>query len=1029
MASTSASPIKNWALTVSSNWIEVGSSVIGYELYQNDSEWRYRIKQYSFTTPSKINDVAINRISKLKLTFPTNVSPALYGWEEGWGGEKLSVYCFVSTSSQMTIEELTNNIKNSTPIEFTSNQNGHGVPKAKEIVQELKPNTKYYLYIHSNSSNAFCARYWPISEEIAIETTDITYTECIAPTTFRFSEFANSTIVKPEQQVTIEWSGANGGTSNPISKYEIYYKYDDVPSVGDGTVIKTISISDISGSVSITIPSGNRGKTLYFGIVTVGQINGYNSTIKTGPYLKINQLPIISEVQLSTDKVPSAGGQVKVNSITGSDSDNQSISYCYSSSPSGSKIDININESILIKSNTTLYFWAKDTSGEYSSSYITKTIGINTRPTNLNIAITPTIITANGKNSIDGYAYCNKIEAKVTNDEGRTLTAWAELRYNDKVVTYTSSNTNLSITDVETKVKDMYNSNDLKYSLTFYAKDDIESFNLGTYNYAIPGAPVIKKITDGDSVFYKRIIFTHPEDTSVKSYSFTTESTEKNIIKSQTYAFSNGEVIHTIDIAPDCPGDTEIIFTLKADTKVLIKKSQITLKSGYIPNTLDNAFWSGLIFKPFEKTEQEGIFNIGNPFTGGIDKYKESTIDLQLESKLQLRNKTIPLGNVSKLTESNDISFTVKKSDIFGLQDFENDTYGLESQNGWCGTHSLTAKFIITIESTIQFVINVASPVVLDFNSKPKSCEITTLKYENIEIYDSKNKIYNFSLQEGMTINFKINLQAYTKQTYTVDLEYSFNNKAFSRASQIIFDDKSEEGAYGNGETPGEMNKTVSITIPKVANTIIYWRARVIDLSMNIESNTYSYPSIVHDYIQGFKIDLASKTPDNTGLKLDYSCTNIGYTIPENYSPTITHNANLILNGKISEDVEVVFSNNKGSRAFTCDVSNPPYQAQLKITQTIKQTIDSSITYSHSIITTTPIFNVYFDVPTVSYRHNCLGINTQDPNSEFSDSILVISPTQSKNSITLNVLPNTKFYIKATNEVTLDNFIIDGGTW
>ena len=58
-----------------------------------------------------------------------------------------------------------------------------------------------------------------------------------------------------------------------------------------------------------------------------------------------------------------------------------------------------------------------------------------------------------------------------------------------------------------------------------------------------------------------------------------------------------------------------------------------------------------------------------------------------------------------------------------------------------------------------------------------------------------------------------------------------------------------------------------------------------------------------------------------------------------------------------------------------------------------------------------------------------MGINTQNPNEKFEKSILVISPTSTKNAIILNTLEGDNFNINATNGAILINFVIDGGTW
>ena len=1037
MSNITAIPSQGCGLTINGTWVEsTDSSVVGYEWHEGVQ--RYRIKRYQFTTPKDINGAPITRISGLTVNFPIvdlNSTHNPYDWgvkpyvSQDWNGNDMHLYCYISTNRTITVEQLRGNI-GKFEIEFDKYDENNkptrkSQPKPINITQELQPDTTYYLFIHSNTpaNDAFRARYWS-TDNATIETVDITYTKCTAPTSIS----VNSNIVTPNN-IIISWSGAQSGISNSISGYKIYYKSAANPTLSSYDGVVFISTASTSGSKAITVSEEYRGEQLYFGIQTIGSVTGYDSVnITTGASAKINQLPSQPTVSLSSTKVPSTGGSITINGLSAIDNDNQDISYYYSIA-NGPKRSITPGTSLAFNIESIVKFWSYD-GLEYSSSSAEITIKLNTKPTDIVLSNNPNNITANGKS---GYA--TKHNGSITS-KTRVITSKVELIYENIIVkTYNTSTAEYDISDIELQLKQYYTNSELIYTLKFYAVDSLEAFYIDEKAYKLPAAPnTISSKVDGNTVFYKKIIFTYHRDTSATSYSFSSIIDNVNIIESQSYQIGTDNIVtHTVNINSKCPSNTTVTFTLEA-AGGLNKQTVYFSKSGYIPNTQISVNWGMTTFSPFQnvvdKTKQVTSLNVQNPFTEGYNNYNVKQIELKIFNSKGDKKIIISNNNYS----SDNLIFSVSGLDIFNTEDFNSNTYGLKDKNGWNGTHTLSAQIVIINNSNIEFSITNISTIYLNFDYPPASCNFE-IKYGDYFYYENKNgeMVQNFLIQEGMNLNFLITLRPYTKKAYEAILEYSFDDTNFLKAGQTTFNilDEDKDGAYGyynknNQEiTPGTQIQTISFLVPRVTSTTTSWRIRVVGSSIEATGN---FPSIKHQEISNLKIISGEKAiigSNEDGIKLTYDFSYQGYdyeALTQYIKNDVTCKVNF--NNKSPEIVSFVHES-KNVTFKNDNTASPPYQVELLINQTITQTY---INYSHTITTTTPIFIIYFDAPTVSYRHNCIGINTPSPENE-SSAVLVISPTSSKNAIILNTLDGDNFNINATNGAILINFVINGGTW
>lgn len=110
----------------------------------------------------------------------------------------------------------------------------------------------------------------------------LAYTKTKAPTVIAVLE----TNVAPATEVTLYASGAEPGTSNPITGYEIYR----ATSIYDTfTLLMTSYIPWQSGTFSTTVESPNGNFSYYYKIKTLGTVPGYDSGLSS-KYAKLTSL-------------------------------------------------------------------------------------------------------------------------------------------------------------------------------------------------------------------------------------------------------------------------------------------------------------------------------------------------------------------------------------------------------------------------------------------------------------------------------------------------------------------------------------------------------------------------------------------------------------------------------------------------------------------------------------------------------------------------------------------------------------------
>ena len=299
-----------------------------------------------------------------------------------------------------------------------------------ELDVNLEPNTTYYFTffpgVSRNTYGLLNIGDRPESTEnwFTVHATEIQYTQCSAPTTLTLSRAVQT----PGENVTLSWSGASAGTNLTIGSYDIYRS----TSV-DGTY--TLLGNTSGTSCNVAAPSA--GTYYYYKVVTkpAEQVTGYDSDLSNASSgLKGNTAPGTPTVTINRSIVPSYGGDVIFTVTPGSDNDGQNLTLAYATSASGTKTAFTSPLTLNFTQASTYYFYTYD--GLAYSAATSKSISVNTKPV-ISAATYEAIGTYSALNGtgVSGsqIGYANTITPKISTNKAGAVTV--DLEY------YSSNNT------------------------------------------------------------------------------------------------------------------------------------------------------------------------------------------------------------------------------------------------------------------------------------------------------------------------------------------------------------------------------------------------------------------------------------------------------------------------------------------------------------------------------------------------------------------------------------------------------------
>ena len=1022
-----------------SNWIRYpgdntasrgGSHIVGWE------GARYRIEKYKFTTGNyPITAVSIN-----------------FGSVSHFGGNTSFTIYYRITQDSDCEKSLAGADSSHTGTVSISN----GKATASKTIN-LTKNTTYYIYVWSKKLSGEGPEYWGAknwsSSAATITATETRTTKCSAPTSVTVSK----TIVSPTGSFKISWSGAKGGSNNQIVSYDIYLKvssagtaptvdnYDeriwvDVP---DGTTSgsKTINLSDLG--IPLT-----RGHKIVCGVVTRGWAEkNYYSGIKIGSPVKINQLPESPKIVSTNTRVVSASGtEVIFNVTAGSEPDGQSRTLYYATSSTGTKTKFTSPLSKTLNAAATYYFYTYD-GIEYSSA-TSINITLNTKPVIKNIEVnTISTYTALNGNGINKYqkGYADKIQPKITANKSGTLKIIVEMSNSnntDSTTTYDQTYTfkDYKLTSYDNVILDTYDINiaavnkfseetlkstNIKWRLKFVLTDGIDDSDAKYfpteegYFYAIAHAPSlrdyynqfdnkdIKGTNKGEIWREVRMKFYNDTSTPIVSVTATATTPNGKVISLNTSvdtSTSGNERYVDITLPDGIEGGSEVQITasLTNSDKTIKKEVSCTVNETAVPN-MGPLTHGARIIHPFTDT---GTYQISMAWPFGnyenintaLTAYNCSAnineaIKFVHASDISGSNSVIKVLNWGK--NSNTISTTLDGSTAYGWKnelgqnELGYDTYA-EQKTYYCQIR-ITNLFGKTYTSDPESGGWLSR--IFDFNEKAQS-----LKIESIQWATSNNPVKWESFttgsngnaaQEGMYFKFNLKFNLFTKEAITVQLKRKINNEE-SISIPKTYPSGSSELTYASNRT-AETN-TVSLiygpvgTISDTEKRV--WSFQIINtrgttesagVEMKVQRQTapdINFTSCSVD--QNYKISYSFKQTDNGGGSIvNYLC---DYDNKNELSSISLNNPSS--DGTSSGDIQLEPNVSDWETKSICIKSVSTVNGLIKLEKEY---------YSNYII-------VYKVTPTVAYRKNQLGINTDSPNTDY---IIDIRPTNENKRIRL----------------------------
>ena len=903
------------------------------------------------------------------------------------------------------------------------------------VISSLSKGVTYYLWLTSD----VLFQAYSGSSYYGGSISYTNYTACSAPTAITASG-----IVTPSGTFTVSWSGASGGTNNAISSYQIYWKVSSdgsAPTTSSYTGTKNIASTSTSGSTSITLSSAQRGCKVVCGIVTIGTAGeNYYSGIKTGGSVKINLLPAKpTVVSTNTTVVSTSGTEVIFNVMAGSDQDGQNRTLYYATSRTEAKTKFTSPLSKTLNAAETYYFYTYD--GIEYSSPTSISIALNTKPVINNIEInTISTDTALNGNGIDRYqkGYADAIQPKITANKGGTLKIMVEMSGSNSTTSTTSydytytlpdynltsyNNVILNTYDINTAAVNKFSeeirqSTNIKWRLKFILTDGIDDsdakyFPAGGYFYSIAHAPLLdasfnrfadSKVpgTIADQIWREvRMKFYNDTSTPIVSVTATTTTDDgKEISLNTAFTTSVSGNNRYVDITlPDninSNANINITASLTNTSASIIKKVSCTVTETPAPN-MGPLIHAGTIIYPFTDT---GTYQISMAWPFGnyedintaLTAYNCST-SINEAIKFVHASDTSGSNSVTKVLEwvkaSNNITATLNGSTAYGWgHELGYDTYA--GQKTYYCQIRITNLFGKTYTSDPESEGWLSR--IFNFDEKAQSLKIESIQWATSNTDSTEWKTFTTgsngnAAQEGIYLKFNLSFDLFTEEAITVQLKRKINNeesilisKTYHKgelkyATGLIAKNNTDSLVYGPiGEISDTEKRVWSF---QITNT------RGITESASVEMKVFK--QVAPD------IDFTSCSVNYNSVKQKYEIsykfkqTDSGGGSITNYLYDYDKKTNLT--AQLSKPSSgQIWSNTVDSNATNWEVKSVCVRSVSTVTGLISSTKDY---YSNYII-------VYKVSPTVAYRKNQLGINTDNPNN---DAILTIYPSSNYKKI------------------------------
>ena len=867
-----------------------------------------------------------------------------------------------------------------------------------------------YTYLHPNAGTlreGFIREGTSGTKPIYI-TLDNLVSACTAPTSVSVS----SAIIAPGS-VTVSWSGASAGNNNAISKYRLFYKTGSAPTISSYTgYFDTTSTSYVPSILT------SRGTTYYFKVQTIGTVNGYDSGISSAQATcLVNTVPNSPTISGSNQTITSGAAAVSITVTAGAANGGVSgrdVYYNTSNSHSGqSKLTLNSSYQGTLTfnpsqgSSITYYCWTWD--GLEYSEVASRTITRNLKPSISNYTFTPTTyIAQNSAASSSTGGYVSSVSAAASCNKACTINI--QLLYGSNTSPSTSINcadqtgkttsSSIGSYNINNLLKNYYTGARLYFRLRIRATDSYESSDwIYSTVWSIAATPSAiatydqfntSEIISGKC--WNKIRVKYYEDASMTTRTVSAKAGNVTITatKSAEPTADSGKTRYLdITLPDDIDGGATITVTITLSDGNITKTFTTTRTELETPS-LGTLNMNLSTINMYETTSNIVLsctapcaFNNNLPVEASL--YYISSMVANVASNTSGANSRNLTGYTATATASGaTLSVSVPKTNFAQFGEFGKSTY-----NG-----SVTGQVRLTFTNKYGRTFTTGyKSYTINYNENATITSVT-MQYKNGNTWTN---LGSNRLQEGLNVQASVVCSAYTNSTLTAKLYYKIGSGSYVLVG-------SGTASVANGT--GTQSKTITISfgqLPQIT-TVDNWTWRV-DLTSTATSSTstksvttsvikHIAPTITLNSLTGVR---TPSTGARTGANFTYKLTlNTNYSnitdTSTSSTPYTTRTYRLYTaSGSATSNN---FTTTSGTIADTGSDKATWGQKSVKVycTTTVVGLVTTTKTAYSNILT------AYLAQPTIAYRTNYLGVNTETP--DF-DAVLDVRSAEGKEVIRL----------------------------
>ena len=840
---------------------------------------------------------------------------------------------------------------------------------------------------------------------------------CTAPTSVTLAvNGSTNTIIVPNGTIKVSWSGAAGGTNNPINGYIIYYRVGANPTTSSGGYTGTTSINSTatSGSVTFTLSNAERGKAIYVGVITRCATSSYNSGLKTGGgNITVNILPNAPSIKTDalaaftgakTQTIISTKSNVSTTATAGSDTYSVStpvVKHNTSNSHSG---EANFTSSTLAPG--THYFWTYD--GLEYSTVTTLTIIKLAKPT---ITTKPVITnsTYTAKNS-STYTYQVSFGNIVSNfasgtyyieywmQKGTGSGSWKSYTSgNFSATTFNPGKTFIfenylpsSVTDdykfwfrVRTSMTDSAGSID--YGTWWYYGANRAGTETGetAYIYAGPWSnPSVAKGTPSFNI-------TITNDTCLTTWTITAKKGSAAFSVTASTSVSGNNRSFSISSA-DSSGDT-ITYTITG-TNGTITKSTSFSRTMRKKTTVTSITFSSTTMNVYASIIPSGTITVKGVRGDDFNSNPYGAIAAVRGTTTQATGKSVSV--TTGVNTGYEVTASVSLTDFF---DGNTKTLGIAKSSRYGLS---TYQFKVTFTNSFNEAISLTSGNYnLNFDIAPT---VTfSINYKN-SARETVQALGSHYIQQGQILSFDYSITNCTYRALTVSLQ---RGSSSSSTTEIVSTSITAANAGADYLAAKTITGTLTYTVPEVNDSSIYWKIVVTQSGTNTQVNYGITTSNVIRFTSPTNFQITNIVPNGSGYVVSYTLGSLGVT-PSSIDPKCTAVATLKYdNGTTFGSEQNVGTGSSGTLNFSGTILDSTKTFYLVLT-TVASTTNGYIPNSHTLNSNVRV--VYVEEPVVAYRKDQLGIHTKSP---ASDAFLDIRTTKDKETLYIRKGTNTMLKI------------------